>query len=80
MERPLHFRPLTALNRWFARVVMQMSATQNVPGEPVGALNRAFGQFYKLRLKSKAFKQRNRKGYYTLKWAAIGGAVLLIIW
>jgi len=79
IERPLRWAPPAALNRWFARIVMQASATQNIDGEPVGALNRAFDHFYKFRLRAKALKQRSRGSYYALKWAFIVGALALIL-
>lgn len=79
VERPLHFAPLVALNRGFARLVMAMSATENQPGEHIGALNRLFGHVYKWRLAGKALKKRNRTLYYVYKWVAIGGAILLIV-
>jgi len=78
IERPLRWRPLIALNRWFARVVMKTSATQNVDGEPIGALNRVFGHAYKIRLWGKALKQRSRAGYYALKWTLMVGLLVLI--
>jgi beta-hydroxylase len=79
IERPLRGRPVVALNRWFARVVMNASATRNLPGERVGAINRFFGQAYKVRLLGKALKRRNRTAYYLLKWALIGGLLLWIV-
>jgi beta-hydroxylase len=79
IERPLRWRPVIALNRWFARVVMTASETQNVEGERIGALNRLFPHVYKLRLGAKALKQRSRRGYYALKWAAIGGLLVAIL-
>jgi beta-hydroxylase len=77
IERPLHTRILTGLNRWFGRVVMTMSATENVEGEPIGALNKLFGTIYKIRLQGKALKKRSRMAYYTLKWVIIAG---LLYW
>jgi len=78
IERPLRWWPLIALNRWFARVVMKTSATQNVDGEPVGALNHVFAHAYKIRLWGKALKQRSRAGYYALKWTLMVGLLVLI--
>ena len=78
IERPLRLPPLTLLNRWFARVVMAMSATENVPGEPIGALNRFFRHGYQIRLWGKRLKARSRLGYYTLKWALIVGILYAI--
>ena len=75
VERPLRFAPVAALNRWFGGVVMKAAATRNEPGEKVGAVNRFFGQAYKVRLWGKALKARNRTAYYVLKWVAIGGVL-----
>jgi beta-hydroxylase len=77
IERPLRGFPMVALNRWFARVVMKAAATQNVDGEPVGAINRAFGHAYKVRLWGKRLKARNRTAYYLLKWTLIAGLLAL---
>lgn len=78
VERPLRWKLPTLLNRWFGRVVMVMSATQNVPGEPIGALNRFFFHAYKIRLAGKALKQRSRRTYYIGKWVLIVALVYLI--
>ena len=78
VERPLKSRLMTTVNRWFARNVMKASATQNVEGEKIGALNRMFGGFYQLRLRAKALKARSRTGYYVLKWALLGGLFYLV--
>ncbi|HKX96140.1 MAG TPA: aspartyl/asparaginyl beta-hydroxylase domain-containing protein [Methylibium sp.] len=79
VERPLHFAPMRWFNRVFARVVMTASATQNIEGEPVGALNRFFYYGYQLRVLGKRLKAWNRSAYYALKWAAIGGAIAWIV-
>jgi len=73
VERPLKSRAMTAINQWFARNVMQASATQNVEGEKIGALNRLFGSFYQLRLRAKRLKAWSRTTYYVLKWALLAG-------
>jgi len=78
VERPLKSRVMTAVNRWFARNVMKASATQNVEGEKIGALNRMFGGFYQLRLRAKALKAKSRTSYYVLKWTLLGGLLYLI--
>jgi beta-hydroxylase len=77
VERPLYFAPVRWFNRLFARIVMTASATQNVEGEPVGALNKFFFYAYKLRLWGKALKARSRPTYYIGKWALILG---LLYW
>ncbi|QPF74783.1 aspartyl/asparaginyl beta-hydroxylase domain-containing protein [Roseateles sp. DAIF2] len=73
VERPLYFAPVRWFNRLFARVVMTASATQNVEGEPVGALNKFFFYAYKVRLWGKALKAKSRPTYYIGKWAIIVG-------
>jgi beta-hydroxylase len=78
IERPLKSSAMTAINRWFARNVMKASASQNVEGEKLGALNRLFGGFYKLRLRAKQLKARSRTAYYLLKWALLGGLIYLV--
>ena len=79
IERPLHFAPMRWFNRVFARLVMTASATQNVEGEPVGALNRFFYYAYQGRLQAKKLKASHRRVYYVLKWALIVGALAAIV-
>ena len=80
VERPLTNGVARAVNRWFSRTVMKASATQNVDGERVGALNKVFNHVYRLRLMGKWLKRRNRKAYYALKWLLIGWLLFLIFW
>jgi beta-hydroxylase len=79
VERPLHLGVMRWFNRLFARVVMTASATQNVEGEPVGALNKFFFHAYKVRVAGKALKKKNRTAYYVLKWALIAGAIWWLV-
>ena len=77
VERPVYTPVVRWINRLFARVVMTASATQNVEGERIGGLNKFFSHAYGLRVKAKAFKQKNRTAYYVGKWVLIGG---LLAW
>ncbi|HEX2013539.1 MAG TPA: aspartyl/asparaginyl beta-hydroxylase domain-containing protein [Roseateles sp.] len=77
VERPLYFAPVRWFNRLFARLVMTASATQNVEGEPVGALNKFFFYAYKIRIWGKELKKKSRPTYYVGKWAIILG---LLYW
>ena len=52
-------------------------APGNIP-EPIGGLNRVFGQACKIRLLGKQLKQRSRTGYCALKWTLIAGTLVLI--
>lgn len=78
VERPLTSRFARLGNRWVSRHLVKASATQNVAGEKVGALNRVFGTVYRVRLLGKRIKRWNRGVYYALKWLLIGGLLYLI--
>lgn len=80
VERPLHFAPLRWFNRFFAKHVMAAASSQNIEGEQVGGLNRAFATIYLWRLKAKALKASNRSLYYVGKWALIVGLLWLLFW
>lgn len=83
VERPLRTRVMTALNRFVIEHLVKVSATQNVAGEPVGALNRFYGgvvwpvistvgEFFK------RVKRRNRLLAKALKVAIVLALVWLI--
>lgn len=81
VERPLRGRVLRALNRWMSRHVIKASATQNLETEPVGLINRFYGNVYhpiasRLNQAGRRLKQTNRRLYYVMKY----GAVLLLLW
>jgi len=78
VERPLHTRVATAINRFLCHHVMKITATRNREGDKVGFANQAFKYVYKYRLLNKAYKRWNRKLYYTTKYAAIAGVVVWI--
>ncbi|TBO31097.1 aspartyl/asparaginyl beta-hydroxylase domain-containing protein [Aquabacterium lacunae] len=80
IERPVYTPVVRWINRIFSTLVMKASATENEPGEKIGALNKAFGHFYKLRQKAKDFKATNRTGYYVGKWVLIIGLLLAIFY
>jgi len=73
VERPLHTRAMTAVNRWVSRHVINESATQNEEGERVGWINRIFGHVYQVRLVGKRMKAWNKRVYYGVKYFLIGG-------
>jgi len=75
VERPLHTRTMTAVNRWVCRHIVRESATRNEVGERVGVINQAFGYIYHVRLVGKRFKAWNRTAYYATKYS-IFGAIL----
>ena len=79
VERPM-WGPAAAVNRWVMRNVMRATATQNVEGERVGGINRAFGTLLAAKDIGQRFKARNRGLYYAIKYALILAAVALLLW
>jgi beta-hydroxylase len=77
VERPLH-SPMRQINRLVMRTVMNATSTQNVEGEHVGALNRAFGPVHAVLQLGKPLKAKNRKAYYAIK-QALGVALVLAL-
>jgi beta-hydroxylase len=70
VERPMKYGFMTAINRWVSHNIVKASATQNVEGEHVGALNRVFGKIYEVHLASRKVKEWNRTAYYAMKCSA----------
>ena len=80
IERPMKYRWATALNRWLAQNFIAAGASPNMEGDRTGALNRAFGTFYKVRLHAKRLRKTRKKLYYTLKFSLIALVLLAILW
>ena len=79
VERPMKYGFMTSINRWVSHHIVKASATQNVDGEHVGALNKVFGKLYEIHLASRKVKEWNRQVYYTLKYSLMIGIVGLIV-
>lgn len=79
IERPMKYRWAAAFNRWFSRNVMAAAGSPNDEGDKTGGLNRAFTRLYKIRLRGKELKKRNRTRYYLEKWAIFAGLALIFI-
>ena len=75
VERPLSNPIVRALNRTIGRSMIKAAATQNMPGEHVGVLNRVFEYAYKIRILGTRIKAWNRPVYYLLKWLLIGAVL-----
>jgi beta-hydroxylase len=86
VERPLRTSLLRGLNRWVSRNVVKASATQNVPAEPVGAINGLYGNVVHPVLSSvngafARLKQRNRTAARLVKYTlVIALAALFLAW
>ena len=71
VERPLRGRLARSANRWFGDHLMRATRSRNERDEPVGAVNVAFGQVYKVRLLGKRLKAWNIPVYYGVKFALL---------
>lgn len=82
IKRPVWFAPVDWLNELLSRVLLSASATRNLPGDRVGALNRAFSHLYQIRRFGKRIKARSVPVYYLLQYllyAVLLGLVILVI-
>ena len=80
VERPMRFQFMTAVNRWVSNHIIKVTATDNVEGERVGALNKVFGYLYEVHLLGRRLKDWNRTIYYGLKYTlaiALAGIIVL---
>ena len=80
VERPMKYRWAAAFNRWFSRTVLAAASSPNADGDKTGRLNRVFRHLYKIRLRGKELKKRNRTRYYLEQWAFLGLLLALILW
>ncbi|HEU4622595.1 MAG TPA: aspartyl/asparaginyl beta-hydroxylase domain-containing protein, partial [Burkholderiaceae bacterium] len=77
VQRPLSNPFARMVDLVFRQVMMRAAATENVPGERIGWLNRVFGVVYRVRLVGKAIKARSKPAYYALKYLLIAA---LLAW
>jgi beta-hydroxylase len=78
VERPMKFRFMTAINRWVSNHIVKGAASDNVEGERVGVINKAFSYLYEVHLVGRRIKEWNYRAYYGLKFALVG-VVLAVI-
>jgi beta-hydroxylase len=71
VERPMKFGFMTRLNRWVSEHIVKASATQNVEGEKVGAINKAFSYLFEVHALGRRLKEWNRRVYYGVKYSLI---------
>jgi beta-hydroxylase len=80
VERPMRFGFMTAINRWVSNHIIKVTATDNMEGERVGALNKVFGYLYEIHLLGRRLKDWNRTVYFALKYTlaiALAGIIVL---
>jgi beta-hydroxylase len=75
IARPLRFGLPGLFNRAVAATLLAGGASPNLPGDPTGGVNKAFGGLYKVRLKAKALRAKSAFAYHAIKW----GLVVLVI-
>ncbi|MNZ55948.1 Aspartyl/Asparaginyl beta-hydroxylase [compost metagenome] len=80
VERPMKYRWAAAINRWFSRHVMAAASSPNGEGDRTGGLNRAFKYLYRIRLRGKELKKRNRTRYYAEQWLLFAVVLALFLW
>jgi len=78
VTRPMTNGLMRRFNHFIARTLVRASKTQNVEGEPVGALNKFFGYAYRVRLAGKKIKEKSHFTYYVLKYLIISAILYLI--
>jgi beta-hydroxylase len=79
VERPLKTRFMTNMNRWVIHHIVKATATQNVDGEKVGFVNKAFAFIYPIRLVGKRMKAWNYRIYYAVKYALVAALLAAIL-
>jgi beta-hydroxylase len=80
VERPLRTPVMRGLNRLIANYVLRVTASQNVPTERIGLVNRISGGVHRVSKVLRRAKRANRRVYYTVKytlWAAVLYAIFI---
>lgn len=78
VKRPVSFFLVDWVNELFSRIVMAATATRNVDGDKVGALNKAFSYIYPVRAFGKKIKAWNKQVYYFLEYSIFALIVYLL--
>lgn len=77
VERPLHFAPLAAFNRWLGGVLGRATATDNVGGERIGLVNRLYAFADRMGDARKRFKRAAPRAYQVTRVVL---ALALVAW
>ena len=78
VERPFKWKFAAVVNRFFKKIAVAASASQNDDSEKLGVLNKLFSYIYLIRIQTKNLKKTNRTLYYALKWLILGLAAYFI--
>lgn len=79
VERPLRTGVMRAVNRFVSRYIMPAAATQNVPTEHIGLLNRIYMPVGWMNDLLGRLKRRHRKLFNLSKYALVAGVLYLIL-
>ena len=71
VERPLRTPLMRAINRAVSRFMGQATATENVPGEPVGAINRLYARLNRFNAQLGRWKRARPRTFRAVKYALI---------
>ena len=75
VERPLKNKWMTALNRFFSHYILSESATQNLPTDRLGKLNKVYKYYHHLSMYANRIKKMNKHFYQFLQYAGMLGVV-----
>ncbi len=75
IERPLHSRVATAINRWFSRHVMSAASSPNADTDKIGAINRLTHLHFLADQKRKQYKAWSPRAYKLSKLVLLAGVV-----
>jgi beta-hydroxylase len=78
VERPISNKVVRFINHLFCKYVMSESATQNLPTDPVGRLNRLYKYYDFLALQVLRIKKIHKPTYQILQFASLAGVVYWI--
>ena len=78
IERPLRTPLVRAINRAVSRFMGQATATENVPGEPVGAINRLYARLNRFNGALGRWKRARPRIFRTVKYVLIVAVLALI--
>ena len=78
IERPLYTPVMRTINRAVSRFMGQATATENVPGEPVGAINRLYARLNRFNGALGRWKRARPRIFRTVKYVLIVAVLALI--
>ena len=78
IERPLRTPLIRAINRAVSRFMGQATATENVPGEPVGAINRLYARLNRFNGALGRWKRTRPRIFRSVKYVLIVAVLTLI--